>query len=504
MERPAPYLESTTYLAKALPALLGTFDMFASCVVVILWLVNSASASLGGPVGLTYWLLGGLTFLLPSMLITAQLGVMFPLDGSLYTWTYQAFSLGNRRPFLNTFWSFLIGGSFWLIGPMALVIAANAFLSFIQGIAPPSLQVRWLSQPWQQGLFMIGIVLICNVVALQRFRIVQNLVNAIFVLNLLAFVLIALSGGLWLLSGHPSATDFSHLAGWMPNQQNVAAFGLICLGYLGAPTSVTMIGEFRQPQQVRRAIVHHLRLATMLVIPVYLVITAVLLLFPSQALANPSNVNFLPVEVVDLVLGKGFGNLTAICLLAFFLISPVVYHLASSRILMMGGIDHRIPEQAGKLSKERVPVVALWVQTGVAVLMLAVIYLIGPIFTSLGQPADLASKVYNVVLASLTLVSVVATLFLYINLLVAYRRAPSYVQAHRLVPLWVLWLACVVGTGSCLLVFVDTLLNSWTPLMTNTEWLIAVGALILVLVLTLALTGIFAVSEASWQLWRHE
>jgi amino acid transporter len=180
--RPLP---SVAYLGKALPRVLTAWDGWAGHVVVILWLINAATAALAG---FTYWLLGALIFFVPSLLAVAHLALLFPGDGGLYLWTYQALTLAGSSGRAAAFWSFFAGVCSWVVGPLALVTGASALLSFVQGMLPASWFARWLAQPWQQGLLMAALVLFMQFVACQRLRLVQHLINATAFANLLALL----------------------------------------------------------------------------------------------------------------------------------------------------------------------------------------------------------------------------------------------------------------------------------------------------------------------------
>src|SRR5436305_14498163 len=110
-------LPSETYIPKAMPAVLGTLDMTAIYVLALFFIPNVALTALGGTVSLTYLVLGALVFFVPSVIATAQLGVLFPHEGSLYNWTYHA---------LGSYWSFFIGICYWVSGIIVIVSSSNA------------------------------------------------------------------------------------------------------------------------------------------------------------------------------------------------------------------------------------------------------------------------------------------------------------------------------------------------------------------------------------------
>ncbi len=497
---PARPLLSAGYLSKALPAVLTPFDGWAAHLVVILWLINGATAALAGPVGLSYWLLGALVFFVPSLVAVGQLAMLFPGDGGLYLWTYHALARPAQPDRAAAFWSFFAGVCSWVVGPLALVTGASALLSFLQGMLPSATFAHWLAQPWQQGLLMAALVLVMQLVACQRLRVVQHLINVTALANLLALLLIALAGLRFLLAGHASATPFTPPGVWLPTQASLPLFGLICLGYLGPSVHLTMRGELAHDAHPKHAITRPLLWSGLLVVPGYLAVTMVLLIVRGPALATSTNLNFELIGVIDHTLGKVPGNLALLALLFFFLLSPVYYHVAASRLPLGAAIDGRLPAKLGRLSRHRVPVPALWLQTLVALALLLLIDGLTPLIPGLGQPAQLASNVYNLTLASITMFFILATLFLHVDLFAVLLRGASQRIASRLA----LWGSILLGASACLFVLSDTLLNSWTPTLSNTTWTLALGAVLVVILFALAICSMYATSEAAWQQWRQE
>ncbi len=243
----------------------------------------------------------------------------------------------------------------------------------------------------------------------------------------------------------------------------------------------------------------------MLVVASYLVVTLVLLLVRGGQLATSTNLNFELIGVVDRVLGKPIGNVALVALLLFFVLSPVYYHIASARLPLAAAIDGRLPKRLGRLSRNRVPVASLWLQTGLALLLLALIDGLAPLLPGLGQPAELASNVYNLTLASITLFFVLATGFLFLDLFLVLLRGWPLRERRKPVPLLprvLLWGSILLGGSACLFVLVDTLLTSWTPLLSDATWTLALGAILVVILFALSIGSMLATSEASWQQWQ--
>src|SRR6266851_3691742 len=161
-------LVSEEYVVKTMPTILGKFDMVAIYLMIIFYATNAATAVAGGAAAFTYLLIGGITFFIPCVIATAQLGVMFPHEGSLYNWTHKA---------LGGYWSFFVAFCAWFPGVLVMIIDGDAIGVYIQG-----LNIHWLIEPWQQGLVIIAGVAFSGVIAVQRFRMVKNTINMVAVL----------------------------------------------------------------------------------------------------------------------------------------------------------------------------------------------------------------------------------------------------------------------------------------------------------------------------------
>ena len=80
----ADVLRSERVAGGMLPRVLGSSDMVAIFVAIVLLVTNSATIQAAGPAAFGWWLLGMLAFLIPGAVVTGQLGVMFPGEGSIY------------------------------------------------------------------------------------------------------------------------------------------------------------------------------------------------------------------------------------------------------------------------------------------------------------------------------------------------------------------------------------------------------------------------------------
>ena len=475
-------LTSEEYVVQTMPPLLGSVDMTAAYLVAVFFIVNAATAASGGPAAFTFLALGAVTFFIPCAIATAQLGHMYPNEGSLYNWTHKA---------LGGYWSFFIGFCAWFPGVLVIVAGAVIVISFIQG-----LNNSWLTAPWQQGIAIMALIALSGVIAVQRLRMVQYLVNVMVVLIGVAVVLVGLSGLVWLAKGHPSATNFHVLSDWnikWGGTGNINLFGLITLAYLGTEVPLNMGGEIRGLRVVTR----HLLWGTLLVLVGYFVATFSLLVVQGSAVGSIGGYSL--VTNVDTVLGKFAGNITALCIIGFFVMVPIVYNYTFARLLLVAAIDQRLPIKVGRLNKHRVPANAIFFQTILAMIFTFVVFIVAPYVTNLGKPSDLANEVYNISQAGATLVWAISAAFFFVNLATFFYRDRANFHRKRIFPTPILLACIIIGPISCLVAIVDTLFFSWIPQIDNNHWWYIIGGLTIICLLIAAIGSMIASSEAAWQ-----
>ncbi len=486
-ETEALSLLSEEYTPKVLPPILRTKDMVAIFVVTIVFISNAATAASGGAAAYVYWIVGGITFFIPSVIATAQLGVMYPHEGSIYNWTYKT---------LGAYWAFFVGLCWWFPVILVLVSAADTIITYIQGLNP-----AWLTEPWQQGLAIMAILIFSTFIATRRARVSQNIINFGACMLLFATTLIGAAGVRWLLTGHPSATSFAHPADWSINPGNFALMGLITLAYLGSQVPLNMAGEMIGGDEKRRhkSIVHHLQLGTLLVFVCYFLATFALLV-----VEGPTNgaTPFALIDTVDKAFGKTWGNITVICIMGGFIAAVVLFNTSFARVLFASSVDRRIPINMGRLNKHRVPVNGIFLQTLLSVIFTAIAFLLVPYALKLGSPANLAGMIYNVSLAVVSLVWALITNFFYIALFKLYLQDRKTFREKAIVPLPILLGICIIGPISCIATIVTAVLYSWIPsLIPNGSWTLIVGGVVIVCFTFVAMGSMFATSEAAWQNW---
>ena len=467
-------------MRRAMPQSLKTFDLTMIFVMVMFFVNNPVVTVEAGAVSFTYWIIGALVFFIPCLIATAQLGTMFFHEGSLYNWTQKS---------LGSFWSFFVGVTFWASGVLGIVASAGLAVSFLQG-----LNSGWLADARGQGVFIVFILILASILAMQPFRIVQSLVNYTAVLMLGVIALLGLAALFWVASGHPVATNLTLTGSNLSLQPgNYVLFSTVILAFLGANVSMTMGGEISD----RKAVTAHLFRGGAIVLASYLIVTFALLvvLGPRAAAIGPFSI----ISVIDLVFGKFMGDIAVICVIVFFIILTALLNSIFARFLLVGAIDRRLPVNLGRLDENRVPLTAIIVQTTVAVLFAMVVFLL-PYLISLGNPINLTNELFTVSLYAHGMLWILSSAFLFINIFVLYVRDRKAFHAQRIFPMPVLWACIIVAPLACVLAIIITLSYSPIPqLIPTTLWGSIVGGLTVFWLFFAAIFSMLATSEAAWE-----
>src|SRR5207253_559936 len=131
---------------------LKPFDLVVIFVAIVLFINNSAGVQAAGPSIYIFWFLAFTAFLITGAFITAQLGRMFPEEGSLYVWTHKA---------LGPFWGFFAGFVAWWPGPISLVFIGILVATFLQSFASfftcSGHPCAILTENWQLGLVVLAV-----------------------------------------------------------------------------------------------------------------------------------------------------------------------------------------------------------------------------------------------------------------------------------------------------------------------------------------------------------
>ncbi|HLX55580.1 MAG TPA: amino acid permease [Ktedonobacteraceae bacterium] len=466
-------LRSEQRTGELLPRVLSRLDLLAIFIAIVLFIPNASivQATQGaGPATYLYWILGAVTFLLPGAIVTGQLNRFIPVDGSIYVWTHRA---------LGPLWGFFAGFCAWFPGILVLLAASDGVLTLLQGISVQvwGVSAPWLA-PWQQGIVVLGILLVAGWLSILPLRLLLRLVKGIVLLYGVAILIVGLAGAIWLLGGHTSQVSLMRNTPGFGGP-NIVLYGVIVLALLGVEVPLNMAAETRQPDAPRL----FLRWGPWIVLLAYLLGTFGVMVVVPQ---NASGLPYSTLTAVRIVFGAPLSVLVGLVVIAFFIIVVVVYNVTFARILFVSALDHRLPSALARVNRHAAPGRAIGVQTIIALVIALFTYFLGPVLYP-AEGANLSAKVYNLSQATTTVIWCISMAFLFLDLPLLLRRFRELLAKspeQLIAPPWLLYLCCGIGGLASLLGIWTTLSLSWdSMLIPNEQWTIAVGIATLVCLL---------------------
>jgi amino acid transporter len=452
-----------------LPRVLNTTDMTIIFLAIVLFIVQASVLQPAGPSAYVYWILGFLLFLIPGAIVTAQLGQMFPQEGSLYVWTQKA---------LGPFWGFFAGFCAWWPGVLVMVATSDLVVTIYQYIDHNS-----LTKTWQQMIVILAVLWFSAAMSLLRLRITQSYANLVVFFYGAAIFVIGLAGILWLAGGNSSANSFSGVHSWIPDGSNWTFFGLVILALLGIEVPLNFGVEIRD----LRAIKKYLIWGSLVVMAAYLWATFGNMVTVPLA-KNNSTTGVLSAVQTGFWGSHAFGIVIGLVLLWFFVSNTIVYNYSFSRLLFVSGLERRMPQAMGRVNKRKVPVNAILLQTVLASIFAIVTF--GP----WAQHGNFPSQVYLIFQAAVTVIWCLSMVLLFGDIFLVKRAFPERFEEQRVAPNWVLFGSGLVGIAASIVGAVVTFKSPWNPdIFTNGNW--RAWLAIVAGVSTLAAILIYAISE---------
>jgi amino acid transporter len=475
-EKVAPLLVART---------LGSFDLVVIFVGIVLFITNSAGLQFAGPSAFVFWIVAFLTFLITGGFVTAQLGRMFPEEGSLYVWTHKV---------LGPFWGFFAGFVAWWPGPIVMMLAGILVATFLTQVGT-FLDQEWLTENWQIGLVTLIVLWIGAGASWLRMRLTQNYVNLQFFFYVAAIFLMGFAGVIWLAGGNDAANTFA-AAEWNPLKgaeggipgipANLTFFSFAVLALLGIEVPLNMGVEISGGES---AIRKYLFWGCIIVMSAYLWTT-----FGNMVTVPVAEVNGTTggAQGVGVAMGDFMGIVVALILLWFFLTSSMVYNYSFARLLFVSGLEKRLPHQIGKVNQNKVPGNAVLLQTVLASIITIVIFFV----LGSGEAADPFTP-YFALLAGVTIVWCISTALLFLDTFFAKRANPTRFEEARRVPEGFLYLCGAVGTIANIVAVVLIFSGPWYPpgFETLAEW--NTWMLVITVVSVVAAVAIYGISQVS-------
>ena len=459
-----------------LPRVLNSLDMTIIFVAIVLFIVNASAIQRAGPAAYTFWILGFVAFLIPGALVTAQLGLMFPQEGSLYVWTQKA---------LGPFWGFFAGFCAWWPGILVMAATGDAVVTIWQFI-----DTGGLPKNWQQGVVILVVLWFSAFVSLLRLRMTQNYANLAVIFYGAAIFVIGLAGVLWLIGdGHSATGGFGKASNWLPHNSTWTLFGLVILALLGIEVPLNMGVEIVHLKSIKK----YLFWGSVVVMLGYLWAT-----FGTMMNLPASKSGGALADIFTAVQNAFWGShawavIIALIALWFFVSNTVVYNYSFSRLLFVSGLERRMPTSLGKVNKEtHVPVNAVLAQTVLASLVTVVAF--GPWFGS-----DNTNKIFWMLQAAVTVIWCISMVLLFADIYLVKRAFPERFEEVRVAPTPVLFASGAIGIAASVVGIVVTFKTPWVTQWTTHSW--RVWLAVIVLASAAVAAAIYAFSEYTH---RHE
>jgi amino acid transporter len=474
-------------------AVLSQGDLTIMAVLVILYISSSAVVSGAGAAALPYWLLGFLTFLLPSAIITGKLARMFPGEGAFYLWVHKA---------LGPFWDTLLGFFCFWWPPILIVIAAGTSIAGLVQALGASFGQGWLIESWQQGLVSIGTLVLIWLVARRPLSFNRVLMRWGLYLYLGLIGLMGLAVVYWLVSGHQAQTNFS-ASHFSLNSGNLTFYSTVILACLGLQMPLNMGREV----QGTGATTRYLPRSVLLVVGGYLISWLALAVILPQDPLNPLSAsnqgNLAQVFTVALggsVVGQVVGAAATLGFCVFFVVSGAVYLIVQSRLLVMMALDQRLPRRLAKLDKAGVPRAAHLTQFLILLVFMIVVFVVAPALFS--QDANFQAIISNLIPASTVVLWAISALTLFLVGAILVARYPTLAQRVGGASPALIWGCAAFGTLATLAAIWLVFTAPWTPLLSPGDWAWWVALLVLGSLAVGAIYSFLAPEpEDIWFLW---
>jgi glutamate:GABA antiporter len=452
-ERVAPVLVTRT---------LGPFDLVVIFVAIVLFINNSAGVQFAGPSVFIFWILAFATFLITGAFVTAQLGRMFPEEGSLYVWTHKV---------LGPFWGFFAGFVAWWPGPISLVFIGILFANYLQQfavLARPSCEYPCIfTENWHIGVVVLAVIWFSALMSYLRMRATQNYVNVLFWFYAAAIFLIGFAGVWWLLQGNGASTDFG--TGWDPFSgddlalglpANLTFFSFAILALLGIETPLNMGAEVTGGE---RAIRTFLLWGCIIVMVAYLWTTWGIMTVIEAGNANGTTGG---PEAIGIALGRWTGAAVSLVLAWVVLTVGCVYNYSFGRLLFVSGMEKRLPHQIGRVNRNKVPANAITLQSVISTILTIFIFFI------FGSGESDPLKPFFILYAGVTIVWCISTALLFLDIFFARRVEPERFERERRAPVGWLYVCGFVGFIVNILAVLFIFVGPWYPpgFPTLAEW----------------------------------
>ena len=336
---------------------LGVFALVMINVIAIDSLRNLPSNAATGLHIIFYYIFAGIVFLLPCILLTAELATNRSKTGGAYIWVRDAF--GAQYGFL-TIWLQWIYNVIWYPTILSFIAVNIAYLFDPKLVHSNSYMVPMI-------IAMFTLSTLANSFGMKLSSLVST-ISAI-VGTIIPMIVIIILGVAWLESTRPIAIEPT-MTNFLPTTLsggNAAFLVVVFFSLMGFEMSSVHAGDVKKPKSdYPKALIYS---SLIVIVTMILASAAIAIVVPSMKLNIVSGLDqafglflnsfhlkwLLPIVIIFMIVG-GFGGMSA------WVIGP-------SKGLMVAAQDNCAPAIFGKANKHGAPSTMLWAQWAVVVVL---------------------------------------------------------------------------------------------------------------------------------------
>ncbi len=317
---------------------LGLFDLVLAQLLIIIVADYMGTAVKAGASHVVFWILAILTFFIPQALVVIHLSRLMPVEGGLYEWARIAF---------NDQVGFLVAWNLWLYVILYVGLGGLLTVSFASYVIPGA---EWIaSSKWLivgASLFVIATTMCIAGLGLGIGKWINNVGAVVFLLTVAVLILVP-----FLSRWHGTLSEYHPLRLVAPPLTffSLSVFSKMTFGALtGFEYVAVFAGECRNPE---RHLPRSVWLTGPVIAIVYILATSAILIFVPPSAEDV--VAPIPQALTQGIHFLGFGGavlpLAVLFLLIYYLATFCAFFTVSTRLPMVAGWDHLLPEWFSRL-----------------------------------------------------------------------------------------------------------------------------------------------------------
>ncbi len=441
---------------------LSVFGLVMINVIAIDSLRNIPTNAAVGLSIVSYYLLAGIFFLLPCILITAELATHYPKRGGVYVWVREAF--GPCAAFI-VIWLQWIYNVIWYPSILLFIATNIAYL-----IDPQLVHLKAYMITMVITMFLIASAV--NAYGIKISSIVST-ISALVGTLIPMLILIGLAI-IWVYEGKPLALHPSSWQAFLPHFNHfhqLAFFSIVMFSFMGIEMSAVHAGEVQNPERkFPRALCIS---GSLIILSLILATLAIALIVPPHSLSIISGMDqaltlflnqnhlhwLLPIIIIMVIIGS-FGGMSA------WVVGP-------AKALMVAAEDGALPHILQKTNRFHAPIGILILQCLLVIILCSLFFIYQHMSTAYWILSNMA--------AILALVFYILFFAAAIQLRYQTEAAPHRFRIPGANHSGI-WLAGTIGISACVLVIIISFIPPANIPITNItvyESLLSVGSLLL-------------------------